>query len=286
MALTLLSAFVCTYAQTDSITVDNKTSMRSTMIGVGSANVLDTYLSPYSYKGTEVRIMRETMRMTHLMDGKVSNQTLIDVNGSMLENRAKTADEYAAGIRYSIGWHYNINFNNGNDNDNGNDKFKPFHPSNGEGAAGDFGIGFGPVMSGYLGGIWNTRNGNNPGQAKLDLCIDLSGMAYYNLRIGKKNCLLRYQVNIPFVGMAFSPNYGQSYYEIFSLGHYDHNAVFAHIGNMPSMRHLLTADFPIGRNTLRIGYSGQFNQSLFNELRYHSYSHNFMIGFVKRVVRK
>ena len=109
MALTLLSAFVCTYAQTDSITVDNKTSMRSTMIGVGSANVLDTYLSPYNYKGTEVRIMRETMRMTRLMDGKVSNQTLIDVNGSMLENRAKTADEYAAGIRYSIGWHYNIN---------------------------------------------------------------------------------------------------------------------------------------------------------------------------------
>ena len=286
MAMTLLSAFVCTYAQTDSITVDNKTSMRSTMIGVGSANVLDTYLSPYNYKGTEVRIMRETMRMTRLMGGKVSNQTLIDVNGSMLENRAKTADEYAAGIRYSIGWHYNINFNNGNDNDNGNDKFKPFHPSNGEGAAGDFGIGFGPVMSGYLGGIWNTRNGNNPGQAKLDLCIDLSGMAYYNLRIGKKNCLLRYQVNIPFVGMAFSPNYGQSYYEIFSLGHYDRNAVLAHIGNMPSMRHLLTADFPIGRNTLRIGYSGQFNQSLFNELRYHSYSHNFMIGFVKRVVRK
>ena len=141
-------------------------------------------------------------------------------------------------------------------------------------------------MSGYLGGIWNTRNGNNPGQAKLDLCIDLSGMAYYNLRIGKKNCLLRYQVNIPFVGMAFSPNYGQSYYEIFSLGHYDRNAVFAHIGNMPSMRHLLTADIPLGRHILRIGYNGQFNQSTFNELRYHSYSHNFMIGFVKRVTRK
>ena len=191
MAMTLLSAFVCTYAQTDSITVDNKTSMRSTMIGVGSANVLDTYLSPYNYKGTEVRIMRETMRMTRLMGGKVSNQTLIDVNGSMLENRAKTADEYAAGIRYSIGWHYNINLRKQNLKPSEPQTLTPLHPSNGEGAAGDFGIGFGPVMSGYLGGIWNTRNGNNPGQAKLDLCIDLSGMAYYNLRIGKNNCLLR-----------------------------------------------------------------------------------------------
>jgi hypothetical protein len=147
-------------------------------------------------------------------------------------------------------------------------------------------LAFGPLLSANLGGIWNTRNSNNPGQAKFDICVDLSAMAYYNLRIGKSNILLRYQMNVPFVGAAFSPNYGQSYYEIFSLGHYDHNAVFAHIGNMPSMRHLLTADIPLGRHILRIGYNGQFNQSTFNELRYHSYSHNFMIGFVKRVMRK
>lgn len=279
MALTLLSAFVCSYAQTEPTVVDNKTSMRSTMFGVGSANVLDTYLSPYNYKGTEVRLMRETMRMTRLMDGKVSNQTLIDINASFLENRKKTADEYAAGVRYSIGWHYNINLRQ-------SEQTSPLHPSTGEGAAGDFGVAFGPLLSANLGGIWNTRNSNNPGQAKFDICVDLSAMAYYNLRIGKSNILLRYQMNVPFVGAAFSPNYGQSYYEIFSLGQYDHNTVFVHIGNMPSMRHLLTADIPLGRHILRIGYNGQFNQSTFNELRYHSYSHNFMIGFVKRVTRK
>ena len=279
MALTLLSVFVCSYAQTELTVVDNKTSMRSTMFGVGNANVLDTYLSPYNYKGTEVRLMRETMRMTRLMDGKVSNQTLIDINASFLENRKKTADEYAVGVRYSIGWHYNTNLRQ-------SEQTSPFHPSTGGGAAGDFGVAFGPLLSANLGGIWNTRNSNNPGQAKFDICVDLSAMAYYNLRIGKSNILLRYQMNVPFVGAAFSPNYGQSYYEIFSLGHYDHNAVFAHIGNMPSMRHLLTADIPLGRHILRIGYNGQFNQSTFNELRYHSYSHNFMIGFVKRVMRK
>jgi hypothetical protein len=223
--------------------------------------------------------MRETMRMTRLMGGKVSNQTLIDINASFLENRKKTADEYAAGVRYSIGWHYNINLRQ-------SEQTSPLHPSTGGGSAGDFGVAFGPLLSANIGGIWNTRNSNNPGQAKFDICVDLSAMAYYNLRIGKSNILLRYQMNVPFVGAAFSPNYGQSYYEIFSLGHYDHNAVFAHIGNMPSMRHLLTADIPLGRHILRIGYNGQFNQSTFNELRYHSYSHNFMIGFVKRVTRK
>ncbi len=265
----LLATFVCSYAQDDSARV----SMRSSMLGVGSANVLDTYLSPYNYTGPELRIMRETMRMTRLMGGKVSNQTMIDFNVSYLENRAGTANEWAGGVRYSIGWHYNVALLGD----------EAFHLSKNNGKSGDLGMAFGPMLSGYLGGVYNTRNGNNPAQAKADICIDLSAMLYYNLRLFKRNILLRYQMTVPMLGVAFSPNYGQSYYELFSLGHYDHNVVFAHVGNMPSMRHLFTADIPLGRSTLRVGYGGQFNQAEFNNLRYHSYSHNFLLGFVKRV---
>ncbi|MCM1312702.1 MAG: DUF3316 domain-containing protein [Bacteroides sp.] len=238
---------------------DPLVAVHSTVIGAGAANVLDTYLSPYNYTGPEIRIVRETGRMTRLCRGRVSNQIMIDANASYLENRSGTAHEWAGGIRYSMGWHYH---------------FKPMGRIQFRG---------GLLASGYLGGVYNTRNGNNPAQAKLDVAIDVSGTVVYLWNVAHSTVVCRYQLSVPMLGVAFSPNYGQSYYEIFSLGDYDRNAVFAYPGNMPSMRHLLTADIPVGHGAtmLRVGYSGQFNQAVFNHLRYHSYSHNFLLGFVK-----
>lgn len=50
--------------------------MRSTMAGVGHSNVFETYLSPLEYSGTEVRFMHESMRMTRMLGGNVSGQSL------------------------------------------------------------------------------------------------------------------------------------------------------------------------------------------------------------------
>ena len=111
-------------------------------------------------------------------------------------------------------------------------------------------------------------------------------MATYDMVIAKHHYLWRYQVSFPLMGIAFSPNYGQSYYEAFVEENYDHNVVFAYPGNMPSMRHKLTLDIPIKRYTLRVGYVAQFHQSMFNHLKYHSYAHDFMIGFNKYLYRR
>lgn len=246
----------------------NKEVLHSSMLGIGSSNILDTYLSPYNYTGTDIRIQRETMRMTNLWGGRVSNQSLIDVNGAINENHAGNIDEYAGGIRYSQGWFYNFN---------GGNVVSPVSKWN---------VAAGFAASGYVGTVYIDRSGNNPAQAKADLMIDASAMATYDMVIARHHYLWRYQVSVPLMGIAFSPNYGQSYYEAFELGNYDHNVLFAYPGNMPSMRHRLTLDIPIRRYTLRIGYVAQFNQSTFNHLKYHQYSHNFMVGFNKYLYRK
>ena len=268
----MLLLSLCVYGQ-ETITLPlNKESLHSTMIGVGGANILDTYLSPYNYTGTDIRIQRETQRMTTLWGGRVSNQLLIDVNGAINKNHVRNIKEYAGGIRYSQGWFYQFA---------GGNTVNPVERS-----SSPWNLAAGLAASGYLGGIYIDRSGNNPAQAKADLMIDLSAMATYDMVIAKHHYLWRYQVAVPLMGIAFSPNYGQSYYEAFSLGQSDHNVVFAYPGNMPSMRHRLTLDIPIRRTILRVGYVAQFNQSTFNHLKYHSYTHDFMIGFNKYFYRR
>lgn len=268
----LLLSSLCAFGQDTIVVSPNREVLHSSMIGAGWANVLDTYLSPYNYKGSDYRIQRETQRMTTLWNGRVSNQSLIDVNACVNENHVGNIDEYAGGIRYSQGWLYN--FANGN-------IVNPVERS-----ASRWNFAAGLAASGYLGVVYIDRSGNNPAQAKADIMIDATAMATYDMRIAGHHYLWRYQFAIPLMGIAFSPNYGQSYYEAFVLGNSDHNVLFAYPGNMPSMRHRLTLDIPIRRYTLRLGYVAQFNQSTFNHLKYHSWTHDLVIGFNKYLYRK
>lgn len=260
--LLLLSAFLCINAQHE--------RTHSTMVGGGWASIYDSYLSPFAYTGSNVHIIRETSReLQHTLlriDG-LTLQTLLDVDASFVKSPARNVDEYAGGVRYSLAWLWRL---------------PPFRQ--GTKASEHWDVHVGPMLSAYLGGIYNDRNGNNPAQGKADLTLDATAAGHFRFQMLKRTCTLRYQFAIPLVGLAFSPQYGQSYYEAFSLGKRDHNVVFAYFGNMPSMRHLLTLDVPLRKSsqtTFRLGYAGEFMQSTFNNLRYHSYTHSFMIGLTQ-----
>lgn len=233
--------------------------MRSVMIGAGHNNTFETYLSPLEYEGPEVRFAYETMRMTRLMDGNVSAQNLFLLHASYTENISQTNHTYGGLVNWSYALHYQ------------------FRPAKG------LKILFGPMLDLNAGVVYNRRNSNNPAQAKAYGGLGASGMLIYRFRIKNYPLTVRWQANLPLLGVMFSPEFGESYYEIFSLGNGGRNVVFTSLHNNPSLRQLLTLDFPVGNTVMRVGYVCDLQQAKVNNLKSHTYSHDFMIGVVRNL---
>ncbi|MCC8187755.1 MAG: DUF3316 domain-containing protein [Bacteroides sp.] len=234
---------------------------RAVMYGVGAANVFDTYLSPQEYTGVELRISRETMRMTRLFDGNVSLQNYLQAHLSYTHNHVDNNNTFAGLINWNYGLHYQLRIT---------DNFKLL-----AGGLADMNLGF----------AYNLRNGNNPANAKAYINLAASGMAIWKLRIRNYPMTLRYQANLPFMGVMFSPNYGQSYYEIFTLGEYSGVVRFTSLHNQPAIRQMVSADIPVAGIKMRFSYLWDVQQAHVNKIKSHTYSHVFMVGFVRDLYR-
>ena len=215
-------------------------------VGIGAADVMDTYLSPYSYDGIGMSVARE-VQYGHTLHN-------LELSLSSLESMAGNVNEYAGNIRYSIAHQFDLLQVDG------------------------LTVKAGPMGTMQAGGVYNERNGNNPGNAHVSLMADLSARVGYDLRLFNRTFPLQYTIAVPVLGIAYSPAFGQSYYEEFILGNADHNIKLAHISNTPSLRHRFTIAIPAGRRFIRIGYEGDYAQSVYNHLRYHNYTHNLVIG--------
>lgn len=234
-------------------------SEHSFTIGTGRTHVLDTYLSPIVYSGPEARLMYEKTRPLKRGKGKVLSQTVLQGNFAYTKNPSGMADEYVGMVSLNFGWHYKL--------------YDRHRLQLYAGGAADLNAGC----------FYMKRNSNNPAQGKLYLNAELSGMAVYQFRLKRKWLKVRYQLSTPLMGVMFSPEYGQSYYEIFTLHQSQGNVKLTHPFNAPSLRHYLTVDIPFRTYALRLGYLGDFHQSRVNNLKCHTYSNLFMFGVVKRL---
>lgn len=243
------------------LTTDFQKINRAISFGVGHANVFDTYLSPQEYKGVDFRVSRESFRMTNRIKN-VSIQNMIQTNISYTNNYINNNNSLSGLVNWNYGLHYQFLIS----------------PT--------FKILAGGLIDANLGFIYNMRNGNNPATAKAYLNIAGSGIAIWKTRIKKYPLILRYQLNIALAGMMFSPHYGQSYYEIFSVGNDKNTFSFTSIHNQPAFRQFITVDFPIRQVTLRCSYVCDIQQSKINHIKSHMYGHSFMIGFVHNLYKQ
>ena len=231
---------------------------RSTMLGLGRTNVLDTYLSAEHFKGNGLSFVTTIERQRP--DNRWSTLMEHEANISTVKDRANSQKELEGAYNFYWGKLYSWQlFGN---------RLK---------------LQAGGLVNASLGFIYNTGNSNNPAQARAHLNVMPTGVAAYKFNLWNKLFTARYELSLPLCGIMFSPNYGQSYYEIFSQGNYDHNVVPTTFVSAPEWRQMLTLDVHLWKSgTLRIGYLGNMQQAKVNNLRQHVYTHRLLIGFTKQ----
>ena len=224
--------------------------------GVGRANVLDTYLSPLEYTGTDLSFTLRTERKARWGKG-VHTVAEYTAHTAWLHSPTDDGKEWDGEFSAAGGWirswkisqHWRV-------------------------AAG----GLAEMSGGFT---YNTRGGNNPAQGRLGVQLEATALAEYAFRIGHKQTSARVQADVPLAGVQFAPVYGQSYYEIFSLGHSQGVVHFTHPGNVPTVRLLAAATLPVWRAHLTVGYLADIRQSRLGGLRRHAWRNSLMIGYTR-----
>ena len=228
---------------------------RTVLVGAGAQNVLDTYLSPLEYTGTNISFHSSSRRSLSDKHADWQFQRSCWADLGFVSSPTDDNDEWDGQLQFDWAWRYRWKIAEG------------------------LQLWAGPMAEVGAGFTYSMRGGNNPAQGRIALALGGSAVARYDFKLWKKPLRLEGRADVPLLGAAFTPRYGQSYYEIFSLGHYDANIQLTHVGNAPTARLLCTLSAPIGRSRLHIGYRGEARQSQLHHLKRHSWLNTLMIGY-------
>lgn len=224
---------------------------QATLFGIGKSFLYDSYLSPVEYDGVGLSLLHDRMNRTSLFNENLLMQQQFHMQVAITKNPSASASEYYGNLYYHLLGLYPI-----------------IQTSN-------FRLLGGGGGDASLGGIYNVRNSNNPGSLKASVNVNASAMVTYNWRI----FTFRWQLTTPLLGAFFSPEYGHSYYEIFTLGNNKGTIHLGSLHNQLALRNYFTADIPLERITFRAGYLGNYYRTDVNELVTKIVSHQFMVGF-------
>ena len=237
-------------------------AMTSTsLIGIGTTRILDTYITPEQFSGTGFSYLnirehtKDNRRWCTVIEHELDISSTDDRSGNitMLEGG------------YNLYWGYYHKWNL---------------------LANRLHLQTGGVLNACMGFLYDMTASNNPAQARAAVNIMPSAITTYDLTLWQQLFSIRYELNLPLIGVMFSPNYGQSYYEIFSLGNYDHNIVPTTCVCAPTIRQQITLDWQASKRwTVRVGYLGNYQQAAVNNLKQHVYTHRLLIGVVRHLAR-
>ena len=257
--LTLIIAASGLYSVVAQPLSSNRFEERSLSLGSGNTDMTDTYLSPLRYDGTHVALMSECFSQTTAPRGHWYTQSLFFLHGDYATPRSGGGLTTVGGMAdYSYTYYYKMRL-----------KGKRV------------GLYVGPQGQLRIGGIYNLRNSNNPAQLKLGVNAAASALAKYTFTLWGTPMNVRLQADLPLLGVAFGPDYGQSYYEIFYLGASEGCVHMTSLHNNLSLRTNLSCNIQLLPCTLRFTLANDLYQWTLGGQHYRIFTHSILIGYVR-----
>ena len=221
----------------------------------GHASTLDTYLSPVRYGGHAISLYYEGQQATGFAPENWTRQLSIGVDYDYTHNPAGNHTMHSLMVDGRWGMMHRWN-----------DVLTPGL---------QFQLGGATQLRGGM--MYNAHNSNDVVSTRIHWNVGLLGQAIYNTHIKKLPITLRYQASVPVVGVFFSPEYDEAYYEIY-LGNHSNLAHFGYWGNRFDLDHMLSADLHLGNTILRIGYRNRVSTSWINNISTRDMNHYIVLG--------
>lgn len=234
----------------------NSITTSSWTVGYGHISLLDQYLSPLVYSGSVFRGDYQSMHYLSLSSTRLSLQWTMMTSIGMEHNPALTNSIFYFSLQPGVGVHYH---------------FRP---------APHLKLLVGGIMNLFFANKYSFANGNNPYSADLSTRLNASFIAQYNWHIGKMPLILHYSLTSPVIGGMFVPQYGESYYEIFTLKHLSHTILFTSFANYLALQNSVSADFVLNRCTLRLSFYHDYDKHHGNSLYFETMQTAVSLGTV------
>lgn len=211
-------------------------------VDLGAASVRDTYLTPITYHGTHMRLGFSAMQATGFNPEQWVRHLELGAEYDLVHNRPgnNTMHNLMVDGRWSMMRRWR-------------------HSSGMQLMAGG--------MIGARGGaIYNPSNSNNVASVKVHLGVGLAGAIIYPVHIKRLPVTLNWTASFPLIGVTYSPDYDESYYEMY-VGNHSNLVHPAWPGNRLEFNSLLSADLHLGNTILRVGVRGHSEAMHINNLR-------------------
>ena len=253
MAVIVLSCIGVRAADADTTSVARPVLSMFTF-DVGRASVLDTYISTVNYTGLNLRLGYSAMQATGFSPEKWVRHLELGVEYYNVKNmvRNRVLHTLMLDSRWSL-----------------MRRWRDVLPG-----LQLMGGGMAQLRGGV---IYKGSNSNNVCSVKAHISLGVAGTASYACHIGRLPITLSYQMSLPVVGVFYSPDYDESYYEIY-VGNRKGLVHPGWWGNRFDMNNLVAADLHLGNTILRLGYRNRIERSWVNNLNTHITTHAFVIG--------